>query len=370
MRHRVREFLAGERAANRFTPHSNCWIHYDQEFSRRCGEHGFIGVIFPREYGGAGGTTLERYVVYEEMLAAGAPVGLHWIADRQSGPAILRHGSEVARRRVLPEIAAGRCCIGIGMSEAGAGSDLAAVRTRAERADGGWRITGSKLWTSHAHRSQYMIALVRTAPAGEDRHSGLTQFLIDMSTPGVQANPIADLTGGHDFNEVGLDDVFVSDDFVLGKPGDGWKLVMGELAFERSGPDRFLSTYALLVALIDRLRAQQQQGGASGANYAVVGQLVSHLATLRRMSTAVAGMLARGTTPEVEAALVKDLGTNFEQEIPKAARKLVDCMPQPHGSDAYAAALAEAVLASPSFTLRGGTREILRSIIARQLGLR
>jgi alkylation response protein AidB-like acyl-CoA dehydrogenase len=365
LRQETREFLEQERAASRFMPRPNCWVHYDAAFTQRCGESGLIGIIFPKEYGGRAGTPLDRHVVCEEMLAAGAPVGMHWIADRQSGPLLLRHGSEAARRQILPEIAAGRCCVGIGMSEAGAGSDLAAIRTRADKVGGGWRITGSKLWTSHAHRAQYMTLLARSAPVGEDRHLGLTQFIVDMHTVGVRANPIEDLTGSRDFNEVALDNVFVSDEFVVGNPGDGWKVVMSELTHERSGPERFLSTYTLLADLVERVKPV-----ATPADYAALGRLIAHLATLRGMSTAIAGMLSQGLTPDVEAALVKDLGTAFEREVPEIARELVDCPPQPGSADSYAAALAEAILAAPSFTLRGGTREILRGIVARQLGLR
>jgi len=365
LRHEVRAFLETERAAGRLRPRSNSWLAYDAEFTRRCGEAGYIGMTFPREYGGHGRSALERYVVCEEMLAAGAPLAMHWIADRQSGPQILRHGSEAARRRVIPEIVAGRCCIGIGMSEPNAGSDLAAVKTRGTRVQGGWQISGAKLWTSNAHRAQYIILLARTEPAGENRHAGLTQFLVDMATPGVRANPITDLTGGRDFNEVALDDAFVPDDYVMGKPGDGWKLVTGELAFERSGPERFLSTLPLMAELGVRLGPQ-----APAAAQVAYGRLVAQLATLRRMSLALAGMLDRGESPQVQAALVKDLGTTFEREIPEIARLLVACAPEKGSADRFSGLLADAILAAPSFTLRGGTREILRGIIARELGLR
>jgi alkylation response protein AidB-like acyl-CoA dehydrogenase len=365
LRQEVRTFLAEERERGRFKPQPNCWAIYDAAFTRRCGERGYIGMTFPKSYGGHGRSALERYVVCEEMLAAGAPVSMHWIADRQSGPQILRHGSEAARRRIIPEIVAGRCCMGIGMSEPNAGSDLADVRTRGAKADGGWRITGAKLWTSNAHRAQFLIALCRTEPASENRHAGLTQFLIDMSTPGVRASPITDLTGGRDFNEVALEDVFVPDDYVLGRPGEGWKLVTGELAFERSGPERFLSTLPVLFELADRLGKHPSEQAK-----AALGRLMAHLSTLRRMSLAIAGMLDRGESPQVEAALTKDLGNAFEREIPEIARLLADCAPEQGSADRFSALLGEAMLAAPSFTLRGGTREILRGIIARGLGLR
>lgn len=365
LRSSTRAFLRDARDAGRFTPHSNAWMAFDAGFTQLCGEAGLIGLTFPAEYGGHGRSALERYIVYEEMLAAGAPLGMHWIADRQSGPQILRHGSKEAKQRVLPAIARGRCGIGIGMSEPDAGSDLASVRTRGAKVAGGWNISGTKLWTSHAHRVQYVIVLARTEAAGDDRHSGLTQFLVATDARGFSAHPIEDLTGGHDFNEIVLDEVFVADDFVLGSPGDGWRLVTSELAYERSGPDRFLSTYPLFVEL---LRVRNLRASADAP--AKVGRLVAHLATLRRMSMAVAGMLDRGLAPIVEAAIVKDLGTSFEREIPEAARMLAPVAADLSSTDPYVAELAGALLCAPSFTLRGGTREILRGIVARELGLR
>jgi alkylation response protein AidB-like acyl-CoA dehydrogenase len=365
-RRRVREFLAAERAAGRYAPHRSSWSTYDADFSRRAGAAGFIGVTWPKAYGGQEQSSLVRFVITEEMLAAGAPCYAHWVADRQSGPQILRNGSERARREILPRICRGECFFGIGMSEPDSGSDLAAVRTRAARTDGGWLIEGSKIWTSNAHRVHYLIALVRTGEVGEDRHGGLTQFIVDMAQPGVTVRPIHNLSGGHEFNEVHFRDYFVPDDMMVGEEGQGWALVTQELAFERSSPDRFLSDYRLLVALIERA------GRAPDAWQAVeIGRLVAHLATLRRMSGAVAGLLDRGISPNVEAALVKDVGTAFEREIPEVARRLVPAQPSLDArDDAFAETLGHFLLHAPAYTLRGGTREILRGIIARGLGLR
>jgi alkylation response protein AidB-like acyl-CoA dehydrogenase len=365
-RRRVREFLAAERAAVRYAPHRSSWSTFDADFSRRAGAAGFIGVTWPREYGGQAQSSLVRFVVTEEMLAAGAPCFAHWVADRQSGPQILRNGSERARREILPRICRGECYFGIGMSEPDSGSDLAAVRTRAVRADGGWLINGSKIWTSNAHRVHYLIALVRTGDAGEDRHGGLTQFIVDMALPGVTVRPIHNLSGGHEFNEVHFRDYFVPDDMMVGAQGQGWALVTQELAFERSSPDRFLSDYRLLVELVERA------GRTPDTWQAVeIGRLVAHLATLRRMSGAIAGLLDRGISPNVEAALVKDVGTGFEREIPEVARRLVAVQPSLEAhDDVFAETLGHVVLHAPAYTLRGGTREILRGIIARGLGLR
>lgn len=365
LRTEVRDFLAEEHKAGSFEPLKNSWSSFDPEFSRKCGERGYIGMTWPKQYGGHERSELERYVVVEELLAGGAPVGAHWIADRQSGPQILHHGDPAMRAKILPQIAAGRCYFGIGMSEPDSGSDLASVKTRAEKDGDGWRINGSKIWTSNAHRAHYLIALVRTEAAPKDRHAGLTQFLIDMSQPGLQVRPIHNLYGGHDFNQVFFDDYYVPDNAMIGAQGQGWKTVTGELALERSGPDRYLSDYQLLVQLIREIK---RDGGRRGE--IALGRLVSHLASLRRMSLSIAGMLERGQSPELEAALVKDIGTGFEQDIPEVARLLASTEPDPDSSSPYQSALARVVLAAPSFTLRGGTREILRGIIARGLNLR
>ena len=365
LREKVRAFLAGEEAKGTFTASRNSWISFDADFSRKCGAQGFIGMEWPKEYGGHARSTLERYVVTEEMLAGGAPVGAHWVADRQSGNQILRHGSDRARRTILPKIAAGECFFGIGMSEPDSGSDLAAVRTRATPVDGGWSITGTKVWTSNAHRAHYLIALVRTELKGDDRHAGLTQFIIDLSHPDVSVRPIHNLYGGHDFNEVVFDNYLVSDDMVVGKVGEGWKMVTGELAFERSGPDRYLSTYRLLLESIRALGPNPDDRGANE-----IGRFVAHLAALRRMSTSIAGMLERGEQPTIEAALVKDMGTAFEREIPEKFRQLIPTEPTQGEGESYAELLGMTVLRAPGFTLRGGTPEILRGMIARGLGLR
>ena len=365
-RKRVRAFLDKERKAGTFVPHRCSWNTFDAEFSKRAGAAGFIGMTWPKKYGGHEMKMLDRFVMTEEMLAAGAPCGAHWIADRQTGNQILNHGSERARELILPRIARGECYAGIGMSEPNSGSDLAAVKTRAVKAEGGWKINGSKIWTSHAHRAHYVIALVRTEPPTEKRHEGMTQFVVDLKAPGVTVRPIRNMSGEEEFNEMFFEDYFVPDDMMVGGLGQGWNMVTGELVYERSGPDRFLSDYQLLVQLIDRV------GRNPGERQAVaIGRLVAHLAALRRMSTSIAGMMERGENPLVQAALVKDIGTSFEREIPEIARDLVAVeasLDDP--DDTFAETLAATELYAPAFTLRGGTREILRGMIARGLGLR
>lgn len=364
----VREFLGKEQAAGTFTPHVDTWLSgVDPAFSAKLGERGWLGMTWPKKYGGHERTAMERYAVTEELLAAGAPVAAHWIADRQSGPNLLRYGTESQRRKLLPRIAAGECFFVIGMSEADSGSDLASIRTRAVRnADGDWVVNGAKVWTSNAHHSHYAITLVRTAAADPTaRHAGMSQLLVDLSLPGITINPIRLLDGGHHFNEVVFDDAIIPGDMLLGQEGAGWQQVTAELSFERSGPERFLSTFPLLAEFARR-------AGSSGdvAQLATLGRLSARLLSLRQLSLQIAAALDRGELPDIPAALVKDMGTTFEGDVGIEIRRAVDVVASLDSPDPLGRALAEAQLHSPGYTLRGGTTEILRGIVARGLGLR
>jgi acyl-CoA dehydrogenase len=364
LRREVRGFVADELGAGLWRPNSDFGSHRSAAFSRRLGARGWIGMTWPKRYGGGERSFLERYVVTEELLAAGAPVGSHWIADRQSGPLLLRFGTEEQREEFLPGITRGEIFFAIGMSEPDSGSDLASIRTRAVKVDGGYEVTGAKVWTSYAHESHFAITLVRTGPAGDDRQRGLTQLILDLKAPGVTIRPIVNLAAEHDFNEVILDGVFIPEHRRVGAEGDGWTQVTSELAFERSGPERFLSAHQVFRGLVARAGSDPEPQLAEA-----LGRLGASLWTMRRMSLSVAGMLQAGETPNLEAALVKDLGNAFERELPEIARLAMPGARQ-GDRDEFERSLAEAVLHAPSWTLRGGTREILRGIIARGLGLR
>jgi acyl-CoA dehydrogenase len=362
LRAEVRAFLA-EYASN-FTPEirARSWMGFDRDFTRAVGAKGWIGMCWPREFGGAERSFLERNIVLEEMLAAGAPVGAHWIGDRQSGPLILRLGTEEQKRHFLPRIASGEYAFCIGLSEPDSGSDLASLRTKAEKIDGGWKLNGRKIWTTFGHLCDWMIALVRTSPAPEGgaRHIGLSQVLVNLRAPGVNIRPIRDLVGEKGFNEITFDDVMLPEDALVGQEGAGWAQATSELAFERSGPDRYLSSHPLLEAAVETMKQD-------GATAPALGRQVARLWALRNMSVAVAGMLEDGQDPVRQAALVKDLGNDFEQALPNVVRDLIATEDMPEDMRRMHAYLTQIV---PTFSLRGGTREIMRGIIARELGLR
>jgi alkylation response protein AidB-like acyl-CoA dehydrogenase len=377
MRRFLDEALAGMSADRR----ARSWLGFDAEFSRALGARGWIGLALPREYGGGGRDAFARFVLVEELLARGAPVSAHWIAERQSAPMILRYGTEAQKRFFVPAVCRGELFFAIGMSEPQAGSDLASVRTRATPTASGWRLKGQKIWTTNADHSHYMIALVRTSGAPEDRQRGLSQLLIDLKTPGITIRPIEDLTGDRHFSEVFFDDVDLPHEALVGSEGSGWEQVTAELAFERSGPERIYSSMVLLETWLAFLRDSKSDDPAA---LALAGRILVHKATLRSMSVAVTAKAGAGGSPMTEASLVKDLGTELEQFTPIAiadaiatAQASLSGKASERAGDAETEVPAELLRTlayitqfAPTFSLRGGTREVLRGLIARGLGLR
>lgn len=362
LRQEVRGFLAEQLAAGAFTPSVDAWLcGWDEDFTAALAARGWLGMTVPVAYGGHGRSFLERFVVTEELLAAGAPVAAHWIADRQIVPSLLKYGTEAQRAEFLPKIVRGECFFGIGMSEPDSGSDLASVRTRAQRVEGGWVLNGTKVWTSGAHLAHAFIALARTEPVDPaHRHAGLSQFIVDLRGPGVEVRPIVSMNGAHHFNEVILDAAFIPDAMVFGEIGHGWQQVTSELAFERSGPERFLSTFVLLDVCAEHIASQQLPRSSE------LGRLVARVAGLHQMSSAVAGALERHEPADVSAAVVKVLGTSTEGDIAEFAHLTGDHAVGQQFTDITTTAVDQ----RPGFTLRGGTNEVLHGVIARGLGLR
>ncbi|MEX3944492.1 acyl-CoA dehydrogenase family protein [Paraburkholderia sp. BR10937] len=369
LREEVRTFLAEEIKAGTFDP-ENPGVDETNSvlFAKKVAAKGWIGMTWPKAYGGQERSFLERYVVTEEMLVAKAPTRHFFVADRQSGPTLIRYASESIKQDILPRIVRGELCFCIGMSEPDSGSDLFAAKARATPVDGGWLLNGTKIWTTLAHQADYMIGLFRTAaPTRENRRHGLTSLLIDMKSAGITCNPIAQIGGAKEFNEVVFEDVFVPVSHLIGEIDGAWKQATSELAYERSGPERFLDTFSALDALVDAVDDAQDD-----ARLAVgVGRLVSQLHTLRRMSVSVAGMLASGREPVVEAAIVKDLGTVWEQELPHRVRDLAAFLDETRPAvQAVQRHVSHELHIAPKLTIQGGTTEILRGIIARGLDLR
>jgi alkylation response protein AidB-like acyl-CoA dehydrogenase len=350
----VREFLRECRPSSR----CDAWMRdFDPAFSRTLGRRGWIGMTMPREYGGHGRSYLERYVVTEELLRAGAPVAAHWFADRQIGPMLLASGNTRLTEELLPGICRGEIYFSIGMSEPGAGSDLAAIATRARRVEDGWVVNGQKVWTTGALSAHFVYLIARTGGKPDDPHTGLSEFIVPMDAPGLTVRPIRDLSDETHFAELFFDDVRLESWRLLGEPGDAFARVIAQLDYERSGPERFLSTYPLFAALLADPRAE-------GEWRATIGALAARYATLQAMSMAIARTIDEGAPPSAYSALVKDLGATLEQDVIRAAEELTagtritaEC----------AERLREATISAPAYTIRGGTAEILREIVARRM---
>jgi alkylation response protein AidB-like acyl-CoA dehydrogenase len=361
LRLQVRRFLREEIASGAITTEVDAWgSRIDVGFSRRLAERGWVGMTIPVQYGGHGRSAFERYVVTEELLAAGAPVGAHWIADRQMAPSIARNGSEAQKQRYLPAIARAEAFFAIGMSEPDSGSDLASVRARARLTSDGWRLSGTKLWTSVAHIATAMIVLARTDDVAGDRHEGLSQFIVDLPNPAIRISPVITIDGAHHFNEVVFDDALLPESALLGRRGDGWRQVTAELGNERSGPERILSTFPVLAAWA-------QTRPRDPVAQADLGRLTARLVTLRQLSLAVAAELDRGGNPATEAALVKDVGTQFEGDVVTTVSRHVGAARPGSVPERLVELVRRATLHVPAFTLRGGTTEVLRGIVAKGL---
>lgn len=357
LRAHVQALLADWEGQSLFEPRCDSWSRFaDRSFSERLGAAGLIGLAWPAPYG-AGASYAARLVVTEELLRAGAPVASHWIADRQIGPALVQHGSPDLQEELLPDIAAGRATYCLGLSEPEAGSDLAALRSTAVPCEGGFRLRGRKVWTTGAHIATHAYVLARTTPLDEvtRKHEGLSELIVDMSSPGLEVTPILDMSGHHHFNEVSFDDVLVPSHRLVGEQGQGWRQVTGQLAFERGGPERVLSTYPLMRRLL-----ASDAVAADPALLVQLGELVARLGVLRRLCHDIALSMDTGVAPVVEAATAKFLGNRFEVDVIELARGAVAA-----GDLALAADTTDALLTSPGFGIRGGAADVLLAMITR-----
>ncbi|MFG2582405.1 acyl-CoA dehydrogenase family protein [Streptomyces malaysiensis] len=359
LRARVRKFTSERLTAGDFVPQCDAWVRgFDLSFSRALSAEGLIGVTWPAEFGGSGMPSTARLVITEELLRVGAPVAAHWIGERQIGPSILRFGSRELQDEFLPAITTSEVSFCLGMSETEAGSDLAAVRTTAERDGSGWRINGAKVWTTNAHHATHAYVLARTSRS-EIKHEGLTEFIVDMRSPGVTVRPILDLAGEHHFNEVLLDEVAVPSRWVIGEVGEGWSQVTGQLSFERGGSERFLSTYPLLAETLKHAHLSGDR-----ATIEQVGALAARVSALRNLAWNIAVSVDNGVAPVADAAKLKYLGPAFERDVLNTARYAVD-VGGPSDEGTLERLISEAQVAIPGMSIRGGVSEVLLTLVAR-----
>jgi len=378
LRKEVSSFLEDELRKGSFMTHCDAWMGgYSAEFSKKMGQRKWIGYCWPKDRYGQGKSFVDRLVITEEIVRFGAPAAAHWFADRQMGPSIIRHGTKEQQDFFLPRIAMGELVFGIGMSEPEAGCDLASLKTKATPDGDSYVINGQKVWTSGAHHINYIYLVARTDP-DVPKHKGISEFIIDMKTPGIDVRPLIDMTGGHHYNEVFFDNVRIPKSSLVGKLNNGWYQIAQQLDYERSGVERLMTNYPLLQDIIKYVKETQCNGQPLSktvlARQSIADLFISFEAG-RLLTYRVAWVLDQGKLPTTEAALAKAFSTSFEQQLAQVATQipgLYGTLRQ--GSKgiplAFRESPAESYLFSPAYTIQGGTNEILRNIIAgRGLGL-
>ncbi len=371
LRDEVRAFLADDPAIGQRAFLEDGWIAgFDPEFSKRIGARGWIGLTWPKQYGGSERSYLDRLILTEELLLAGAPVAAHWFGDRQIGPALLAHGTQEQRDEFLPRIARGEISFCVGMSEPNAGSDLAGLQTRADPDGDDFVIRGQKTWTSFAEHAHYCYLVARTE-ADSTRHKGISELLIPMDAPGISTAPIKDMVGEQHFGELFLDDVRVPQTCLIGERGRGFYQIMEQLDYERSGIERLISNYPLWRDV--KALAVERGLTRDGALRDRIAELEIAWHAGRGTVYRVAQMLADGGVPNHEAAVAKTFCTSLEQRIADLAAEILGpaahLAPGSHRAE-LDGRVARTMLYAPAYTIQGGTNNILRGIIAtRGLGL-
>jgi alkylation response protein AidB-like acyl-CoA dehydrogenase len=352
----------GKMAAAQQEIREDSWlVGTSREFSQELAARNWLGMTWPVEQGGGGRTALERFIVFEALIAEGAPVATSWFADRQIGPTLLQFGTQQQRDRWLPDIISGTSAWCIGMSEPTAGSDVAALQTSAVRvseSDGAannnvWRVNGQKVWTSGAAQADWCYLIARTDPTAPP-HAGLSEFVIDMTTPGIEVRPILDATGNAHFCEVFFTDVQVPADHLVGTLNGSFKQVMRQMEHERGGIDRLVSNRALYL---DAVKQADMSDPRIRDEFAALesGYTIGRLLVLREvLQQAPAGF----------SAATKTLCTEFEQRVAEFCVRVA-------GAEAMCSGrVARNICYAPAYTIMGGTTNILRNIVAeRMLGL-
>ena len=375
-RKEVRDFLEKEIEEGAFQPMCDGWIQgYSPEFTKKVADKGWIGLIWPREYGGQERSEVDRLILTEEMLRYGAPAACHWFQDRQIGRAILANGSEEQKRDLLPKIRKGEALVGLGMSEPQAGSDLASVQTRAVEDGDYYVINGQKIWTSCARYMTHVYLVARTDPDAV-KHRGISEFIIDASTPGITINPIIDITGTEAWGEVFYDDVRVPGSALIGEKNRGFYQILNQLDYERAGLERLMGNYPLFDAIIQFTRENKRNGVPTSKDTLIrnkLAQLQIEFEVGRLLTYRVVQVMEEGRAPNVEAAMAKAYCTTFEQKLASVATEILGLYGQLLAESRWAPVMGMAphsYLGSRGYSLQAGTTEVLKNIVAtRGLGL-
>jgi len=375
-RQEVRNFLEEELKKGTFEPSCDGWIQgYSPEFSKKVAERGWIGLTWPREYGGGGRSNIERLILTEEMLRYGAPAACHWFADRQIGRAVLAYGTDEQKKELLPRILKGEAYVGLGMSEPEAGSDLASLKTRAVEDGDYYIIDGQKMWTSCARYMTHVYLVARTDPDAP-KHRGISEFVIDANLPGITISPTIDITGSEAWGEVFYDNVRVHKKYLIGEKNRGFYQILNQLDYERAGLERLMGNYPLFDAIIQFTRETRHNGKPLCEDTLIrhkLAQLQIEFEIGRLLTYRVVLVMDEGRAPNVEAAMAKAYCTTFEQRLASVATDILGLYGQLLSESRWVPLLGMAphsYLGSKGYSLQAGTTEVLKNIVAtRGLGL-
>ena len=345
--------VAAEGVAD-FGRHNDSWINgFSKDFAKRMAEEGWIGMGWPKEHGGHERPPIERVIVAEEMIAAGAPIAAMWFADRQMGPTIIAYGTADQQAEYLPKMLSGDTTWCIGMSEPDAGSDLASLKTSAVRDGDVFVINGQKIWTSFGEVADYCYLICRTDSSGPP-HKGISEIVVPMDTPGIEVRPIQDMTTNRHFCEVYFTDVRVPVENLVGVEGDAFKQTMVQLAHERGGIDRLVSNRALYELALEQADSSdpvvRQEIASIEMGYRV-GRLLVYREVLKQ-------------APASFSAATKAYCTEHETRVAEFVAKVL-------GPEATLwSDVTAGLMYAPGYTIMGGTSDVMRNILGeRVLGL-
>lgn len=379
-RQEVRDFLKSELDAGTFSIESRSLVgQSSREFSLKMAEKGWIGFSWPKEYWGQGRSYVEKMILNEQLMKVQAPIGYHFLADRQVGPALISFGSDWQKETFLPSIAhideGSQFCLLF--SEPNAGSDLAAVATKAVKEGDNYIINGQKIWNSEAHSADYGWLLAKTDfDDSIPKHRACSEFIIDMKAPGITVKPIINSAGEHSFNEVFFDDVKIDKRYLVGNENEGFKQIMAQMDYERTGMERLLQNYPIYEQLQDYVKKMDKEGESREFFFWArdqVAQLEIEHNIGRLLCYYTAWIIDQGKKPSSQAAMAKAFCTQYEQRLNDIATKIVGPTSQIREDvtwSPFPVDLATCYLWGPSYTLQGGSTEILKNIVAlRGLGL-
>jgi alkylation response protein AidB-like acyl-CoA dehydrogenase len=369
-REEVRDFLENEIKKGTFQPICDGWIKgFSWDFTKKVAAKGWLGITWPQKYGGLGRSQLDRLILTEEMLRYSAPCACHWVAEGQIGRAIISYGTAELKKDILPQILRGEICVGLGMSEPDAGSDLASLKTRAVEDGDYFIINGQKVWTTCASQMTHIFLLARTDPAAA-KQKGISQFFISCATPGITIRPTVDMTGIEAWGEVFLDNVRVHKKYLVGEKNRGFNHVLNQLDYERAGMEWLMGNYLLFEAIIQFSKETKRNGNLICEDPLIrsrLAQLEVEFEVGRMLVYRVAQVMDKGKAPNVEAAIAKPFCTTWQQNLAVVATNILGLYGQLWKQSKYMPIMGMApnsFLSSKGNSLQGGSSEILKSVVA------